>query len=496
MEASDKPRVVIVGAGFAGLNAAKALRHAPVDVLLIDSNNFHTFQPLLYQVATAALDAADIAHQVRHVFRHQENLRFRMGRVVDVDHDTKTLAMSDGERIGYDYLIVAAGAVYNDFGVEGVKEHAFVLKDVDIAVKLRGHVLSRFERAAVDRSQIDKGALTFVIVGAGPTGVEMAGALVELFQRVLPPEYPELDLRMARVVLVEMSDEVLGTFGPKSRRYAERVLRQRGVDVRLQSAVVKATAEGITLKSGEFIPSQTIIWAAGVRGHPLGEDLGVELERGFRVPVEPDLSLRGYPDVFVAGDLAGAKDVDGKPYPQVAQVAIQSGKRAARNIVMRIQGRQAEPFRYVDLGNMAIIGRSAGIAELSRRLLGIRMRGFLGWLGWLFLHLIYLPGFRNRLSALVSWAYNFATYDRHARLILTHKRGRGFDGQADEVDDEPEVKRPMAASEREDRGVTSPDERELVEAAAVPFPVVHGAQGQGPEGRGARAEGANPLAPR
>src|SRR5690606_20142681 len=398
MEAPNRPRVIVVGAGFGGLNAAKALRHAPVDVLLIDAHNYHTFQPLLYQVATAALDAGDIAHQVRNVFRHQRNVRFRMGRVTDVDYDAKEVVLEDGERLPYDYLVLANGAVYNDFGTAGVREHAFVLKDLDKAVKLRGHILPRFEAAAVDPTLVDKGALTFVIVGAGPTGVEMAGALVELFQRVLPPEYPELDLRVARVVLVEMGPEVLPPFGQGSRRYAERVLRQRGVDVRLRSAVVSVTADGITLKSGE--------------------ELGVELERGFRVPVEPDLSLPGRPEVFVVGDLAAAKDAEGTPLPQVAQVAIQGGKHAARSIVKRLQGRQAEPFVYRDLGNMAIIGRSAGIAELSRRLLGIRMRGFLGWLGWLFLHLIYLPGFRNRLSAFVSWAYNFFAYDRHARLIL------------------------------------------------------------------------------
>lgn len=426
MEAPNRPRVIVVGAGFGGLNAAKALRHAPVDVLLIDAHNYHTFQPLLYQVATAALDAGDIAHQVRNVFRHQRNVRFRMGRVTDVDYDAKEVVLEDGERLPYDYLVLANGAVYNDFGTAGVREHAFVLKDLDKAVKLRGHILSRFEAAAVDPTLVDKGALTFVIVGAGPTGVEMAGALVELFQRVLPPEYPELDLRVARVVLVEMGPEVLPPFGQGSRRYAERVLRQRGVDVRLRSAVVSVTADGITLKSGEFIPCQTVIWAAGVRGHPLGEELGVELERGFRVPVEPDLSLPGRPEVFVVGDLAAAKDAEGRLLPQVAQVAIQGGKHAARSIVKRLQGRQAEPFVYRDLGNMAIIGRSAGIAELSRRLLGIRMRGFLGWLGWLFLHLIYLPGFRNRLSAFVSWAYNFFTYDRHARLILAMGPGRGF----------------------------------------------------------------------
>jgi len=426
MQAHARPRVIIVGAGFGGLYAAKSLRHAPVDVLLIDAHNYHTFQPLLYQVATAALDASDVAHQVRSVFKRQGNLRFRMGRVTRVHEAERQVELERGERLDYDYLVLANGAVYNDFGTPGVREHAFVIKDLDKAVKLRGHVLSRLESAAVDESQVDAGALTFVIVGAGPTGVEMAGALTELFDRVLPPEYPELDLRVARVVLVEMGPEVLPTFGESSRRYAERVLRRRGVDVRLRTAVVKVDAEGVTLKSGEFIPCQTVIWAAGVRGDPIGEGLGVSLERGFRVPVEPDLSLPGHPEVFVVGDLAAAKDASGKLLPQVAQVAIQGGKHAARAIVRRLQGRQAEPFAYRDLGNMAIIGRSAGIAELSPLLLGLRLRGFVGWLGWLFLHLVYLPGFRNRLSTFVSWAYNFFTYDRHARLILSMGPGRGF----------------------------------------------------------------------
>ncbi|HZW28536.1 MAG TPA: NAD(P)/FAD-dependent oxidoreductase [Trueperaceae bacterium] len=474
--------MIIVGAGFAGLYAAKALKHAPVDVLLIDAHNYHTFQPLLYQVATAALDAGDIAHQVRNVFKRQPNVRFRMGLVTGVDEDAKEVVLEGGERLGYDYLILANGAVYNDFGTPGVREHAFVLKDLDKAVKLRGHILSRFERAAVDPRLIDAGALTFVIVGAGPTGVEMAGALVELFQRVLPPEYPELDLRVARVVLIEMGPEVLPPFGQASRRYAERVLRQRGVDVRLRSAVVNVTEDGVTLKSGEFIPCQTVIWAAGVRGHPLGEDLGMALERGFRVPVEPDLSLPGRPEVFVVGDLAGAKDAADRLLPQVAQVAIQAGKHAARSIVKRIQGRQTEPFVYRDLGNMAIIGRSAGIAELSRLFLGLRLRGFVGWLGWLFLHLVYLPGFRNRLSAVVSWAYNFITYDRHARLILRMGPGRGFSAPRGEAapdaapreagDAEPSAAPPEASPG--DEGPAEPVEQGVTVERPERVPVVAG----------------------
>lgn len=417
---SYRPRVVIVGAGFGGLNAAKALKHAPVDILMIDTNNFHTFQPLLYQVATSALDAGDVAHQVRSIFEHQKNFRFRQGTVTGVDQDTQQIELTDGSRIDYDYLILAAGAVYNDFGTPGVIEHGFVLKSLSRSVALRNHVLRRFERAATDPALVERGELTFVIIGAGPTGVEMAGALVELFQRVLPADYPELDLRLARVVLIEAGPEVLPPFEPATRRYTERVLRRRGVDVRLSATMARATAEGVTLRSGEFIPSRTLVWAAGVRAHPLAEALDTELTRGFRVVVEPDLSVPGRPNTFVVGDLAGATDGEGRPLPQVAQVAIQGGKHAAKTITRRIQKLKSEPFKYHDLGSMAIIGRNAGVADLSRTFANISLRGFAGWLGWLFLHLIYLPGFRNRYSTLFSWAYNYLTLDRHARLIIDY----------------------------------------------------------------------------
>jgi len=419
-----RPRVVIIGAGFGGLNAAKALKHAPVDVLMIDTNNFHTFQPLLYQVATSALEPGDVAHQVRGIFERQPNFRFRQGTVTHIDHDLQQVELADDTRIDYDYLVIAAGAVYNDFGTPGVTDHGFVLKSLTRAVALRSHILARFERAAADPSLVERGELTFVIVGAGPTGVEMAGALVELIERVLPADYPELDLRLARVVLLEAGPEVLPPFRTNSRRYAERELRRRGVDLRLSTAMTRADADGVTLRSGEYIPTKTLIWAAGVRAHPLAEALDAELTRGFRVEVEPDLSLGRHRNTFVVGDLAAATDHDGSPLPQVAQVAIQGGKHAARSIVRRLQGLESEPFRYRDLGSMAIVGRNAGIADLSRMFLSINLRGFVGWLGWLFLHIAYLPGFRNRFSTLVSWAYNYVTYDRHARLILEHD-GRG-----------------------------------------------------------------------
>lgn len=415
---SERPKVIIVGAGFAGLNAAKALKNAPVDVLLIDANNYHTFRPLLYQVATAALDIGDIAHQLRDIFRHQKNLRFRQGTVVAVDWDAKTVTLHDGDRFAFDDLILAAGAVYTDFGTPGVMEHAFLLEGVTAAADLRSHILEQFERAARDPGLIEDGALTFVLVGAGPTGVEMAGALLELVTRVLPADYPELNLDLARIVLLEMGPTVLSPFTQRTQRYTEKVLRSRGTEIRLDTKVTEVHADRVVLGSGETIRTHTLIWAAGVRANPLVEALGLPLERGFRVAVEPDLSLVGRPFAFATGDLSNALGPNGKPYAQVAQVAIQQGKHAARMILADVRGQPRSPFRYVDKGIMAIIGRNAGVAELTPRLGGFRLRGFLGWLGWLFIHLIYLPGFKNRFNTISSWAYNYLTYDRHARLIL------------------------------------------------------------------------------
>ncbi len=435
---SSRPRVVIIGAGFGGLKAAKKLAKAPVDVLMIDRNNFHTFQPLLYQVATAALDNSDVAYQIRGIFQRQPNFRFRQGEVVGFDHEAHEVLLKGGDKVEYDYLVLAAGAVYHDFNTPGVRENAFVLKSLERAGVLRSHILSSFEAAAADPSLVEKGALTVVIVGAGPTGVEMAGALVELFDRVLGRDYPELDMRLARVVVVEAGSAVLPPFNERSQHYAEKVLRRRGVDVRLGSTVSEVRADAVVLRSGETIPTMTTVWAAGVRAHPIGEalaaDVGDGLERGWRLKVEPDLSLPGHPEIFAVGDVAGAMGKDGKLLPQLAQVAIQGGKHVAHTIQRRLQQRPAPPFHYRDLGSMAIIGRNAGVAELSPALLALQLRGFLGWLGWLFLHLIYLPSFRNRFSALFSWAYEYLTFDRHARLILTPRAdtwGLSHDAKAD-----------------------------------------------------------------
>ena len=412
-----KPRVLVIGAGFVGLYATKALKNAPVEVLMIDQNNYHTFQPLLYQVATAGLEVGDVAQQVRDVFRKQDNFKFRQGTVVGVDWDDQTVALADGERIHYDYLILGVGAVYNDFGVPGVVEHSFMLKSLTEAANIRGHILAQFERASAHPELIEKGILNFVIVGAGPTGVELAGALVELFDHALKNDYPDLDLSKARVIVLEMTDKVLNAYSERSRTYTEKVLRRRGVHVRLNTTVAEVRAHEVELKSGETIPTETLLWAAGIRASPLVERLGLDLDKGYRVAVNEDLSVPSQPNVFVAGDMSGAKDERGKLYPQVAQVAIQGGKHAAKQILADLSHTKREPFRYFDKGIMAIIGRDAGVAELSPKLLGFKLRGFLGWLGWLFIHLIYLPGHQNRFNAFANWAYNYFTFDRHARLI-------------------------------------------------------------------------------
>ncbi len=421
---TGRPKVIIIGAGFVGLNAAKALKHAPVDVLMIDQNNYHTFQPLLYQVATAGLEPTDIAHQARGIFRHQQNFRFLQGKVTGVDWENQDVLLESGAAVHYDYLILGVGAIYTDFGTPGVKEHGFLLKTIEQANNLRSHILQQFELASIHPELIDEGILNFVIVGGGPTGVEMAGAMVELFDRVLPGDYPELDMSKAKVILLESSDEILTPYTPRTRLYTLEVLRKRGVDIQLNSRVSAVDDQMVTLKDGRTIPTKTLIWAAGVRASPLVDVLGLELDKGFRVKVNEDLSVPGKPNIFIAGDMSGAKDSKGVLYPQVATVAIQQGKYVGKTIAGLIAGQPSKPFSYFDKGIMAIIGRNSGIAELSPRLGGFKLRGFLGWLGWLFIHLLYLPGHQNKFSALATWTYNYFTYDRHVRLInyMTEKK--------------------------------------------------------------------------
>jgi NADH dehydrogenase len=408
--------VLVVGAGFGGLNVARALRDADVEVTLVDANNFHTFQPLLYQVATAGLDADDIAYPVRGTLRRQRNARFRLGRVTGVDVDARTVTLRDGAVLRYDVLVLAIGAVSASFGVPGVEEHALELKSLGDAERVRGQLLRRVEQASADGADGSPKdhALDVVIVGGGPTGVELAGGIRELYDKVLARDFPELDMRHASITLVEATDRVLGTFAPKLSASAAKELRKRNITLELGTGVARVIPDGVELADGRTVRGGTVIWAAGVRANPLAGELGFELGRGGRVVVEPDLRVAGHPDVFVIGDVAAPVSDDGTVLPQVAQVAIQQGRHVGRQIERVLRGEPTEAFRYKDKGSMATIGRNAAVAQLPG---GVTLTGPIGWIAWLGLHLLYLIGFRNRANVLVNWAWNYLTYDRGARLL-------------------------------------------------------------------------------
>ncbi len=410
---TGRPQVVIIGAGFGGLTAAQELASAPVDVTVVDRNNFHTFLPLLYQVATAGLNAADVAYPVRGIFRRQRNVRCRQATITGVDWERAELGLDDGAPLPFEHLVVAAGAAVNTFGVPGV-EHAFPLYALDDAVLLRNHVLSRFEAADGDPELVDDGGLTFVVVGGGSTGVEVAGALAELFDQVLRKDFRTLDVRRAQVVLVEMGGELLAPFASRSRRHASDTLELRGVVVRTGAVVERITPTRVHLVDGEVIDAHTVVWSAGVKASPIAGALGVRTGRAGRIVVGSDLVIPGHPNAYAIGDIAEIPGASGT-LPQLAQVAIQSGKHAARQIRTSLAGQPSTPFSYRDKGIMATIGRRAAVAELP---IGLKLRGTIAWLAWLGLHLVYLAGFRNRFSVFLNWAWNYVTWDRGPRLIL------------------------------------------------------------------------------
>jgi NADH dehydrogenase len=417
------PRVVVVGGGFAGLRAVKTLNKIkpPVRTTLLEQHNYHLFQPLLYQLATGVVQPADIAHPVRGILRRYRRASVRMATVSGVDFDAREVLTDEGGHLGYDYLILAAGATTNTFGIPGVEEHSFPLKSMPDALRLRAHLLRQFELADNNPAEIARGALTVVVVGGGPTGVEMAGALHELFKHVLVHDFPDLDVNQARVVLLEATDHLLAPFHPSSRKHALDILRRRGVEVRLGQAMERATADEVVLKDGTVIPTRTLIWGAGVKANPLADVLGLEQTRGGRILVGEDLSVPGRPEVFVVGDLAGAGDGKGGLLPQVAQPAIQQAQHAAQQIEKTLQGTAREPFEYKDKGIMATIGRNAAVTELPS---GARFKGVLAWYMWLALHLAYIIGFRSRLAVLVNWIWSYLTYDRHARIIVAVEPSR------------------------------------------------------------------------
>jgi NADH dehydrogenase len=405
-----------VGAGFGGIAASRALADAPVDVTIVDQHNFHTFSPLLYQVATSSLAPDDIAPNLRGIVRNDPNIEARMNTVRGVDFERREVLVDGDAPLDYDYLVLAAGAVSSDFGVPGAAEHAIPLKTLADASKIRNTVLARFEEADADPSRVDDGTLTFVVAGGGPTGVELCGALGELILLVLRKDFKRLDVGRARVVLVEMTEHVLGTFSARSRAEAKVELAQRGVEVRLGVAIAAVADDRVELADGTVIPTRTVLWTAGVKANPVASALSLAQTARGEIVVRPDLSVPGHPEVFVIGDLAAVERPDGTPFPQLAPVAIQQGRYVARGIVRRLRGKSTKPFRYVDKGTMATIGRRSAVAELP---FGIRFGGTLGWLSWLGLHLVFLIGFRNRAVVLLNWAWNYLRWDHGNRVILS-----------------------------------------------------------------------------
>jgi len=408
-----RPRVVIAGAGFGGLTCARALRNTPVDVLLVDRNNYHLFTPLLYQVASALLDPGEIARPVRALIRPYSNAEFRQAEVTGADLERRILTTDRGP-IPYDYLVLATGSQSDYFGNASLARHAFGLKDLDEGLALRNRILSQFEASRwVADAQKRRSMLTFAVVGAGPTGVELAGALSELIRLVLRKDYRDLNLGEVRVLLLEAAGAPLGTFQPSLREAARRSLEKKHVELMLGAKVESVTDESIRLAGGEEIAAGTIIWTAGVRASMLGQALGVRLGRQSRVKVEPTLQLAGHPVVFVIGDLAGATD-RGAPLPMLIPVAMQEGRHVAATISELVANGGAHAFRYKDPGIMATIGRNSAVAELG----AVHLSGFLGWLMWLAVHLVNVISFRSRILVLVNWAWDYLFYDRPIRLIL------------------------------------------------------------------------------
>jgi NADH dehydrogenase len=403
---------VIVGGGFAGLEAAKALADAPVRVTVVDRRNHHLFQPLLYQVATAVLSPADIAQPIRSVLRGQENADVLLAKVTAIDPIAKVVELEEG-RLPYDFLILAAGANHAYFGHDEWAPLAPGLKTLEDALAIRRRILLSFEEAEREPDpERRKALMTFVVVGGGPTGVEMAGAIAEIARLTLATDFRHIDTRDASVILVEAGDRLLAAFPERLSRQALHDLGDLGVEVKF-GVPVTAIAPGEVTVGEDVIAAETVVWAAGVQASPLGRSLGVELDRAGRVLAARDLSIPGHPDVFVVGDMASLTDARGRPLPGVAQVALQQGRWAAANILRRLQGQATRPFRYRDLGNLATIGRNSAVADIR----GLRLTGFIAWLTWAGVHILNLIGFRNRILVALQWLWQYLTFQRGARLI-------------------------------------------------------------------------------
>lgn len=407
-----RKRVAIIGMGFGGVRAARSLASSNLDVLLIDRNNYHLFQPLLYQVASAGLEQESIAYSIRAMTRSWPNVRFQLSEVSSIDLDQRLIQTNTGE-VGYDYLVLGAGSTTNFFGLTTVQQHAFDLKALADAEVLRNQILYCFEQAVVEPDPARRRALmTFVIVGGGPTGVEFAGALIELVTYVLAKDYPELGTHTARVVLVEATDRLLAAMPEELGMYTLQKLRSMSVEVLLNAQVTDADGERVMLHDGAVIPAHTLVWSAGVKAAPLAATLQTAHAGGGRIPVQPDLSLPEHPEVFVIGDMAWLEQ-DGKVLPMIAPVAMQMGIYAGRAILAREAGSTLPPFSYQDKGSMATIGRNAAVASAF----GMSLKGYPAWLAWLLLHVYYLIGFRNRIVVLLNWIWYYWFHERQVRLI-------------------------------------------------------------------------------
>lgn len=415
--ASARPRVVIIGCGFGGLFAARRLARAPVDVTVVDRTNHHLFQPLLYQVATAGLSAPSIAAPIRHVLARQRNTTVLMAEAIDVDTRGRAVVLEDGQRLAYDFLIVAPGATHSYFGHPEWAEHAPGLKTLADAFEIRRRVLLAYEFAEREPDpQARVPWLTQIVIGAGATGVEMAGTMAEIARQTLRREFRRFDSKSARVILLEGGPRVLPSYPPDLSARAQRQLERIGVIVRLNSRVTQVDASGVAV-NGERIDARTVVWAAGVQASPLGAALArsndIPLDRAGRVIVTPELTAPGLPEVYVIGDLAAAVS-DGQPVPGVSPAAKQMGRHAAQNILRALRGEPPRPFRYRDYGTLATIGRRAAVAQIF----GVKLWGYPAWLTWLFAHVYFLIGFRNRLVVLVDWAWAYWTFQRFARVVI------------------------------------------------------------------------------
>jgi NADH:quinone reductase (non-electrogenic) len=416
MAADGRPRVLILGGGFAGIGAAQKLEHADAEVVLVDRHDYHTFQPLLYQLATGLLETTAVGHSLRDLLSRHENTALHKAQVTAIDLDRRTVEFDEIAPISYDYLVFALGAEVNFFGTAGAADHAFPMYTLPHAVRLKDHLLERWEAVDRDPSLLADGALNVVVVGGGPTGVETAGALAELYRGDFAKDYPGVAPEDARVTLVEAGPELFGMFKPKLRDYAEEALTERGVEVRTGAAVASVTPTTVELKSGETLKAHTLVWGAGLQGNPLVQSLELALERGSRIGVGPDLTLPGRPEVFVVGDVAAITDAKTEQVlPQLGSVALQSGEHAGKTIADRIAGREPKPFKYKDKGTMATIGRGAAVVQM---LGGRTMTGFKAQAAWGAVHLALLPTNEDRAKAVVDWIGAATTHQRAGRITV------------------------------------------------------------------------------